>query len=132
MSDQGSAFVRLLQQIVLKCDDSSSEEDEIESLNATINDQSSLFLLDNSDDDEALDGFNSDGHLDTIPSISEEQTHYQNELNKILDYYNKLNFENSIKTADTLISGEAIDLNEHEEYNRAPLQVQLVVTYCLW
>jgi CHASE3 domain sensor protein len=44
MSDQGSAFVRLLQQIVLKCDDSSSEEDEIESLNATINDQSSLFL----------------------------------------------------------------------------------------
>jgi len=110
-----------LQQIVLKCDDSSSEEDETESLYVTINDQNSLFLLNKSDDDEALDGFNSDGHLDTIPSIADEQTHYQNELNKILDYYNKLNFQNSIKTADTLITGESIDLNEHEEFDRAPL-----------
>jgi hypothetical protein len=48
------------------------------SLNVTINDQNSLFLINNSDDDEALDGFNSDGHLDTIPSIADEQTHYQN------------------------------------------------------
>jgi len=48
MSDQGSAFVRLMKQIVLNCDDSSQSEDEEEEnsiLNVTINDKNSIFLL---------------------------------------------------------------------------------------
>ena len=41
-------------------------------------------------------------------------------LNKILDYYQK-SIPNSLKTATTPITGDVIDLNDLEEYNRAPL-----------
>jgi hypothetical protein len=92
----------MFKQVIIPGDDYSASEDDEGSPNKTIiqkdsddlNEQveNDLYFLQNLDSDEEAGEFNSNGHLNAINSIEQEQISYTLEISKRLDYSDKLKF----------------------------------------
>ena len=62
--------------------------------------QADLYILSLNDEDESND-FDSNGHLETLPTLESEKEHYGNELQKVIDYCDQFKFVNTIKNVES-------------------------------
>jgi hypothetical protein len=122
-TDQGSNYVKCFKPAIIPGDDYSASEDDEESQNNTIIQKDSddlnesvendLYFLQNLESDEEAGEFNSNGHLNAINSIEQEQISYTLEISKILEYTDKLKFSHSIEVNG---SSNDIDLDLSEDF----------------